>query len=395
MASRVRLSARECLPSEGGALLIGRAWVPAQDGPSVIGTRAGDVVDLTRSYPTVSHLLNVAKPSDVRAAIQAAPHLATAEAVVANSVEGQRDPSRPWLLAPCDLQSVKASGVTFVSSLLERVIEERARGNPALAEGVRREIEAIIGPDLRGVRPGSPEASRIKQVLVAKGMWSQYLEVGIGPDAELFTKCPPMASVGLGARVGIHPESVWNNPEPELVLVVNAAGAIVAVTLGNDVNLRDVEGRSALLLGRAKDNNASCAVGPFFRLLDETFTLDAARRLSFVTVVEGVDGFRITHTSRVGEISRDLADLAGQAIGRFHQYPDGLVLFIGTMFTPLDDRGAPGSGFTHKPGDVVRISAPELGALVNEVVPCDQAEPWSFGAGALMASLARRGLLRT
>jgi fumarylacetoacetate (FAA) hydrolase family protein len=395
MASSVRLSARECLPSEGGALLIGRAWVPAQDGPSVIGTRAADVVDLTRSYPTVSHLLNVAKPSDVRAAIQAAPQLATVEAVVANSVEGQRDPSRPWLLAPCDLQSVKASGVTFVSSLLERVIEERARGNPALAEGVRREIEAIIGPDLRGVRPGSPEASRIKQVLVAKGMWSQYLEVGIGPDAELFTKCPPMASVGLGARVGIHPESVWNNPEPELVLVVNAAGAIVAVTLGNDVNLRDVEGRSALLLGRAKDNNASCAVGPFFRLLDETFTLDAARRLSFVTVVEGVDGFRITHTSRVGEISRDLADLAGQAIGRFHQYPDGLVLFIGTMFTPLDDRGAPGSGFTHKPGDVVRISAPELGALVNEVVPCDQAEPWSFGAGALMASLARRGLLRT
>lgn len=396
MTASVRLSARECLPSDGGEpLLVGRAWVPAEAGPSVIGVRGADAVDLTRSYSTVSHLLNVAKPAEVRAAIRTAPPLATLEDIVANSVEGHRDPSRPWLLAPCDLQAVKASGVTFVASLLERVIEERARGNPALAEGARREIQAIIGPDLRGIRPGSPEAARVKQVLEAKGMWSQYLEVGIGPDAELFTKCPPMASVGLGARVGIHPESVWNNPEPELVLVINAAGAIVAVALGNDVNLRDVEGRSALLLGRAKDNNASCAVGPFFRLLDETFALDSARRLSFVTVVEGIDGFRITHTTRVGEISRDLADLASQAVGRFHQYPDGLVLFIGTMFTPLDDRGAPGSGFTHKPGDVVSIRAPELGTLVNEVVPCDQAEPWRFGAGALMASLARRGLLRT
>ena len=214
--------------------------------------------------------------------------------------------------------------MTFVASLLERVIEERTRGNPALAEGVRREIQAIIGPDLRGIQPGSAEAARVKDVLVAKGMWSQYLEVGIGPDAELFTKCPPMAAVGLGARVGIHPASVWNNPEPELVLVVNHTGAIVAVSLGNDVNLRDVEGRSALLLARAKDNNASCAIGPFFRLLDDTFTLDAARRIGFETVVEGADGFRVAHITQVGEISRDLADLAGQALSRNHQYPDGL-----------------------------------------------------------------------
>jgi fumarylacetoacetate (FAA) hydrolase family protein len=375
-------------------LLVGRAWVAAEDGPSVIGVRGGEAVDLTRSYPTVSHLLNVAKPADVRAAIRTAPSLGSLEVIVANSVEGARDAATPWLLAPCDLQAVKASGVTFVSSLLERVIEERARGNPALADGVRREIQAIIGPDLRGIRPGSPEAARVKDVLVAKGMWSQYLEVGIGPDAELFTKCPPMAAVGLGARVGVHPASVWSNPEPELVLVINSAGAIVAVTLGNDVNLRDVEGRSALLLGRAKDNNASCALGPFFRLLDETFTLDVARGLTFVTVVEGVDGFRVTHTTHVREISRDLADLAAQAIGRFHQYPDGLVLFVGTMFAPLDDRGVPGSGFTHKAGDVVRIAAPELGALVNEVVACDEAEPWTFGTAALMANLARRGLLR-
>jgi fumarylacetoacetate (FAA) hydrolase family protein len=388
-----RLSARECVPKDGDALLIGRAWVPAEGGPSVIAVRGHDAVDLTRSYPTVSHLLNVATPADVRKVIQTAPPLGPLEDLVANSAEGHRDPARPWLLAPCDLQAVKASGVTFVSSLLERVIEERARGNPAMADGVRREIQAIIGPDLRGLRPGSPEATRVKDVLVAQGMWSQYLEVGIGPDAELFTKCPPLAAVGLGARVGIHPASVWNNPEPELVLVINSAGAIVAVALGNDVNLRDVEGRSALLLGRAKDNNASCSVGPFVRLLDETFTLDGARHLSFETVVEGLDGFRVTHTTRVSEISRDLADLAGQALSRYHQYPDGLLLFIGTMFAPVDDRGAPGSGFTHKVGDVVSISAPELGALVNEVVTCDQAEPWTFGAGALMANLARRGIL--
>jgi fumarylacetoacetate (FAA) hydrolase family protein len=393
MTSRAKLSADECVPRDARALLVGRVWVPAEQGPSVVAVRGDDVVDLTPSYPTVSHLLNVAAPDELRAAIKLAPALGRLGDIVANSREGQRDSSRPWLLAPCDLQAVKASGVTFVASLLERVIEERARGNPALADGVRREIQAIIGPDLRGVRPGSPEAARIKDVLVARGMWSQYLEVGIGPDAELFAKCPPMAAVGLGARVGIHPASVWSNPEPELVLVINRAGAIVGVTLGNDVNLRDVEGRSALLLGRAKDNNASCAVGPFVRVLDETFTLDSARRLSFETIVEGLDGFRVKHTTHVDEISRDLADLAAQAIGRYHQYPDGMILFIGTMFAPVDDRGAPGSGFTHKMGDVVSIGAPELGTLVNEVVACDEAEPWSFGTGALMANLARRGLL--
>lgn len=388
-----KLSASECVPGDAAALLIGRAWVPAEDGPSVIAARGDEAVDLTRSYPTVSRLLNAATPGDLRGVIEDAPVIGRLGDIVANSTEGQRDASRPWLLAPCDLQAVKASGVTFIASLLERVIEERARGNPALADGVRREIQAIVGPDLRGVRPGSPEAARVKDVLIARDMWSQYLEVGIGPDAELFTKCPPMAAVGLGARVGIHPASVWSNPEPELVLAINSAGAIVGVTLGNDVNLRDVEGRSALLLGRAKDNNASCAVGPFVRLLDERFSLDAARRLTFDTVVEGLDGFRVTHKTRVSEISRDLADLASQARSPYHQYPDGLLLFVGTMFAPTADRGAPGSGFTHKTGDVVRIAAPELGALVNEVVTCDQAEPWSFGAGALMANLARRGLL--
>jgi fumarylacetoacetate (FAA) hydrolase family protein len=389
------LSVAECLPRDRqAALLVGRAWDPAAPGPCVVAVRGDDVVDLTPTAPTVSHLLNSAGPEDVRKAISTARQLGPLQAIAANSVEGHRDPARPWLLAPCDLQAIKASGVTFVASLLERVIEERARGNPALADGVRREIQAIVGPDLRGIRPGSPEAARVKDVLTARGMWSQYLEVGIGPDAELFTKCPPMAAVGSGARVGIHPASVWSNPEPELVLVVNRDGAIVAVTLGNDVNLRDVEGRSALLLGRAKDNNASCAMGPFLRLLDASFPLARARDVGFETVVRGLDGFAVSHTSRVREISRDLADLAGQAIGRYHRYPDGLALFVGTMFAPTDDRGAPGSGFTHHVGDVVRIASPDIGTLVNEVVHCDQAEPWTFGTGALMANLARRGLLR-
>jgi fumarylacetoacetate (FAA) hydrolase family protein len=395
MSPAPALTARDCLPRDAAdALLVGRAWVPAQDGPCVVAVRGDEVVDLTRAYATTSHLLNVAKPAEVRAAMKTAPALGSLGALAANSVEASRDAAQPWLLAPADLHAVKASGVTFVASMLERVIEERAKGNPALADGARREIQAIVGPDLRGIKPGSADAARIKEVLVGKGMWSQYLEVGIGPDAELFSKCPPMAAVGTGARVGVHPASVWSTPEPELVLVINRDGTIVAVTLGNDVNLRDVEGRSALLLGRAKDNNASAALGPFFRLLDERFTLDHARRVTFETVVEGTDGFRIAHQTQVAEISRDLTELAGQAIGKYHRYPDGLVLYIGTMFAPVADRGAPGSGFTHKWGDVVSIAAPEIGRLVNEVVACDVAAPWSFGTGALMTNLARRGLLR-
>jgi len=390
--SRVSLSVEQILPRDPNALLIGRAWVPFEQGPSVIGVRGAAVVDLTRTYPTTSALLNSAKPADLRAAIGKAPVLATLHDLVANSVEGRRDAAKPWLLAPNDLHAVKASGVTFIASLLERVIEERTRGNPALADGVRKEIQAIVGPDLRGITPGSHDAARVKDVLSAKGMWSQYLEVGIGPDAELFTKCPPMSSVGVGSRVGIHPKSTWNNPEPELVLAINSAKAIVAVSLGNDVNLRDVEGRSALLLGRAKDNNASCAIGPFFRVLDDAFPLDAARRVTFVTTIDGPDGYRIAHDTSVSTIGRDLADLAGQLTG-MHHYPDGVVLFIGTMFTPLDDRGEKGSGFTHHVGDIVSIASPQVGTLVNEVVHCDQAEAWSFGTGALMANLARRGVL--
>jgi fumarylacetoacetate (FAA) hydrolase family protein len=283
--------------------------------------------------------------------------------------------------------------VTFVASMIERVIEEQARGDPALAESVRREVVAVIGDDLSKVRPGSPDAMRLKQVLVARKLWSQYLEVGIGPDAEIFTKSQPMSAVGTGAEIGIHPASEWNNPEPEIVLVVNSRGETVGATLGNDVNLRDFEGRSALLLGKAKDNNASCAIGPFVRLFDAHFGLAEVRQAQLAMEVVGPEGFELAGSSNISMISRDPLDLVEHAIGPNHQYPDGLVLFLGTMFAPTKDRHGPGLGFTHVVGDLVAISTPTLGTLVNRVNTSDRIEPWRYGAGALMRDLARRGLL--
>jgi fumarylacetoacetate (FAA) hydrolase family protein len=298
------------------------------------------------------------------------------------------------ILAPVDLQPVKASGVTFVESLLERVIEEQARGDPSKAQAIRARIDALFGGDLSRVRPGSPQAMKLKEALVAQGAWSQYLEVGIGPDAEIFTKTAPMASVGTGADIGILRQSTWNNPEPEIVLVANGRGEAVAATLGNDVNLRDLEGRSALLLGRAKDNNASCAVGPFLRLFDENYGIEDVRKADLALTVEGEDGFRLEGISSMSKISRDPLDILAHATGAHHQYPDGVALFLGTMFAPVQDRDAPGQGFTHKPGDAVTISTPSLGTLVNRVRYCDDIAPWTFGAGALMTNLAQRGLLK-
>ena len=273
------------------------------------------------------------------------------------------------------------------------MIEEQARGEPARAQAIRARIVSLVGTDLSKVKPGSAEAMALKATLIEQGAWSQYLEVGIGVDAEIFTKTAPMAAVGAGAEIGILRSSTWNNPEPEILLVANGRGAAVGATLGNDVNLRDVEGRSALLLGRAKDNNASCAVGSFIRLFDDAYTMDAVRAADIALTVEGEDGFRLEGVSSMSKISRDPLDILGHASGAHHQYPDGLALFLGTMFAPVQDRDRPGEGFTHKPGDIVTISTPTLGALVNRVAYCDDIAPWTFGTGALMKNLARRGLL--
>jgi fumarylacetoacetate (FAA) hydrolase family protein len=391
----MKLDPAVCLPADwSAATLVGRAWIPGPTpGPALVAVRPDGVYDVSAAAPTSTDLCNFADPV-ARLRRVSGVRVGAVEELLANSIHDRAGPQVAHFLAPCDLQSIKAAGVTFVRSLLERVVEEQARGDFSRADEIRARISREIGADLARVKPGSPEAARLKETLVAMGLWSQYLEVGIGPDAEIFTKAAPMSAVGLGAEIGLHPASQWNNPEPELVLVLNARGAIVGVTLGNDVNLRDFEGRSALLLGRSKDNNASCAIGPFIRLFDETFTLDDARRTEIALTVAGEDGFVLRGRSSVAEISRDLADLAGQAIGPTHQHPDGLVLFTGTLFAPTEDRGAPGMGFTHKPGDLVTIAAPALGALVNRVTTSDRAPPWTYGAAALMRHLAARGLLK-
>lgn len=390
---RLSLTPERTLPQDAGAaILLGRIWRPDVAGPAVVTLRDGIVIDVSRAFPTSRDLCETADPA---AALRAAPGepVAPLAEILANTPIDERDTTRPWLLSPLDLQVVKAAGVTFAVSMLERVIEEKARGNPAAAATIRGEIGKLIGDDLSKLKPGSPEAMHLKDVLIKQGAWSQYLEVGIGPDAEIFTKAPPMSSVGTGFDAGLHPSSTWNNPEPEIVLVVASDGRIVGATLGNDVNLRDVEGRSALLLGKAKDNNAAAAVGPFIRLFDGGFTLDHVRNTTVTLTVEGEDGFALEGSSSIAKISRDPADLAAQMIGPHHQYPDGAALYLGTMFAPIKDRDTPGGGFTHKYGDIVTIAAPELGALVNRMKRTDACEPWTFGTSHLMRSLAKRGLL--
>jgi fumarylacetoacetate (FAA) hydrolase family protein len=374
------------------ALLIGRLWVPGQ-GAVVCAVTPDKVFDLTPLAPTCSQLLELPGiAQQVRDWLHSgqAPFLANTAEALSHSDETRRQADSTWFMAPCDLQAVKAAGVTFVASMLERVIEEQARGDASRAEAVRQAVVAVIGDNLRSVVPGSPESAKLKEVLLAQGMWSQYLEVGIGPDAEIFTKAQPMSAVGSGSQVGIHPHSAWNNPEPEIVLATNSRGEVVGATLGNDVNLRDFEGRSALLLGKAKDNNASCAVGPFIRLFDEHFGIDAVRQCELSLKVQGPEGYVMQGSSALSQISRDPLDLVAQAMGKYHQYPDGMLLFLGTMFAPTQDRHGPGQGFTHVVGDVVSIFTPQLGTLVNQVTTSDQATPWVYGVGALMRDLVKR-----
>ena len=373
------------------AAYVGRIWLPGT-GPALVKLDGDRVVDITsRELPTMHALLETDDPAATLRAARGAAICTLKELLAGSKPEASAEDLR--LLAPCDLQAVKASGVTFAASMVERVIEEQAAGDPDRAEAIRARVGAIIGDSLSGILPGSEEAMRVKSVLQDEGLWSPYLEVGIGPDAEVFTKCQPMAAVGSGAAVGLHPISKWNNPEPEIVLAISSKGRIVGATLGNDVNLRDVEGRSALLLGKAKDNNASCAIGPFLRLFDDRYTLDHVRAAELSMRVEGTDGFSLDGASSMTQISRDPADIVAQTIGRHHQYPDGFFLFLGTMFAPVKDRDAPGQGFTHHTGDVVTIREAALGALVNTVRLSTECPEWSFGTAALMRNLAKRGLI--
>ena len=363
------------------ALLLGR--VDLGEGPTPILVNKGEVIDVSRSAPTVSAFLSgwngsVPKGKSLGAIgdLGFKPHW-----------EGDKR-----LLAPVDLQCVKAAGVTFAVSAVERVIEERARGDAGKANAIRADLKARVGADIKSVKPGSAEAAKLKAALIADGLWSQYLEVAIGPDAEVFTKCPPLAAVGWGAEIGIRSDSTWNNPEPEVAIVCDAQGRHLGATLGNDVNLRDFEGRSALLLGKAKDNNASTSLGPFIRLFDDKFTMDDVRSAVIDLTIEGTDNYRLEGRSAMAEISRDPQELCRQTMSE-HQYPDGFCLFLGTLFAPTQDRDEPGRGFTHKVGDLVKVSTPKLGTLENRVTTSKAAPPWTFGLGALMGNLAKRGLL--
>lgn len=390
---RTRMTEALTLPQDGTAgALAGRVWRPDVDGPSVVAVRADGIYDISRHTPTMRDL---AERDDAVSIIRstACDRIGSLSEILANTPDMYRDASKPWLLAPIDLQAVKAAGVTFARSMLERVIEEQAKGAPEKAEAIRKQVQAQLGGDLRALKPGSKQALALKQTLIAAGAWSQYLEVGIGEDAEIFTKAQPLSAVGHGMTAGLHPRSTWNNPEPEVALLVNSTGKIVGATLGNDVNLRDFEGRSALLLSKAKDNNASASVGPLIRFFDGNFTLDTVRALDVHLTVDGPEGYRLTGKSSMREIARDPADLVSELIGPTHHYPDGAILYLGTMFAPSEDRDAPGMGFTHKMGDVVMIHADALGALVNVMATADTAPPWTFGVADLMRNLAKRNLI--
>ena len=386
MSFEQALSAELILPADASsAVLVGRVWSNVAGGPCPVLVSGGEVFDLTPLAATISALLEI---DDLVGSLRDVSRFSSLGPIDAflNGEAGE-------LLAPADLQAVKAAGVTFADSMLERVIEEQAKGDPLRAQEIRGRLAPVLGDNLKGLVAGSEKATEVKKLLQELGLWSQYLEVGIGPDAEIFTKAQPMSSVGCGAEIGIHPKSDWNNPEPEVVLAVTSKGKIVGATLGNDVNLRDFEGRSALLLSKAKDNNASCSIGPFIRLFDGAFTIEDVKKAEVSLIVEGVDGFTMTGISPMSAISRSPEDLVSQLLNRNHQYPDGVVFFLGTMFAPVKDRRGAGLGFTHEIGDRVEISTPKLGRLVNRVAHSDNCAEWTFGLGSLMKNLAQRGLL--
>jgi fumarylacetoacetate (FAA) hydrolase family protein len=369
---------------------IGRVWNPSVSGPSVVVLRDGQLFDITtKEASLVQSVLEFEDPADYARSIEGVP-LGSLEAFALNKGGGS---GALHMLAPCDLQVIKAAGVTFVKSMVERVIEESAAGDPAKADSVRKRVTALIGDSLFDVVPGSENAAKVKEALIGEGIWSQYLEVGIGPDVEIFSKAQTLSAVGWGADIGLHPNSIWNNPEPEIVLAIDGRGNIKGAALGNDVNMRDFEGRSALLLNTAKDNNASCSIGPFIRLFDDSYSMDDVRKAEINMKVSGEDGFELTGYSSMKEISRDPLDIVNQTIGRHHQYPDGFMLFLGTLFAPTEDRGAPGEGFTHKVGDVVAISSEGLGQLSNTVRLSTECAEWTFGVAALMRNLKSRKLL--
>ena len=389
----MNLTVEQLLPSDASsAVLVGRIYDPEVGGPCVVAIRDGYAFDISNRAPTTAVLFAGADFAKIATSVPNSGKRWALEDLI-NSMADELNPDLPRLLAPVDLQVVKAAGVTFVESMLERVIEERAQGNPASAHEIRKNILTQIGSAITSVKPGSLEAKKVKEVLIAEGLWSQYLEVGIGPDPEIFTKAPVLAAVGCGQKIGINNRSMWNNPEPEVVMVVSPDGVAVGACLGNDVNLRDFEGRSALLLTEGKDNNASCALGPFIRVFDDGFTMDTVRQLELNLTVTGDDGFVMNGSSSMTKISRDPQDLVGHATGKHHQYPDGFVLFTGTLFSPTKDRHEVGAGFTHDIGDIVRISTPELGSLVNKVTYSQEALPWTFGIWSLMKNLAARQLI--